>query len=62
MGKNRARYWRDIAAVLSLKVFALGLIYLLCFGPANSMDPTAGTTFRHFTSPVAPGGLERAHD
>jgi hypothetical protein len=52
-GKNRARYWRDIAAVLSLKAFAFGLIYLFCFAPTDGLDPSAATMFRHFISPAA---------
>jgi hypothetical protein len=59
---GRAQYWREIATVLSLKTFAFCLLYLLCFGPGNSMDPSAATMFRHLVSPIAPGSPESAHD
>lgn len=62
MRKKAVPYWRDIAAVLSLKAFALCLIYLFCFASGDGLDPSAGAMFQHFASPVASGNLESAHD
>lgn len=62
MPSSGARYWREISAVLALKTLGFALIYLLCFGPWNSLEPNAATMFRHLMSPAAGNGSETAHD
>ena len=62
MPNSRPQYWREITAVLALKALGLALIYLLCFGPSNSIEPSAVAMFRHLMSPAAGDTPETTHD
>ncbi len=62
MPDNRARYWREISAVLALKALGLTFIYLLCFGSSNGVEPGAVATFRHLMSSSAGATVETSHD
>jgi membrane-anchored protein YejM (alkaline phosphatase superfamily) len=42
------RYWREISAVLLLKVVAIGVLYALFFAPADRPIITAETVAAHF--------------
>jgi membrane-anchored protein YejM (alkaline phosphatase superfamily) len=42
------RYWREISAVLVLKVVAIGVLYALFFAPADRPIITAETVAAHF--------------
>ncbi len=48
--------------MLVLKALGIALIYLLCFGPWNGLEPSAASMFRHLTSPVGQGASETGHD
>jgi type II secretory pathway component PulM len=58
---RRARYWRDIAMVVSLKALALGVLYLLFFTPSSRIEPDAAAMFQHLAAPAA-ATAETAHD
>jgi hypothetical protein len=62
VGDRRPRYWREISAALALKALGLGLIYLLFFGPSNSMVPNVATMFRHLMSPASEDISGTNHD
>jgi hypothetical protein len=62
MPDSRAQYWREISAVLALKALGFALIYLLCFGPWNSMEPSAAAMFGHLMSPGPGDTTETTHD
>jgi hypothetical protein len=56
-------YWREITAVLCLKVIGLAALYYLFFSPANQMTPTPQDVARHlidkaFSSEVGTGSHE----
>ena len=51
---GRARYWREIAAVIAVKALALGVLYLWFFAPASQLQPTSAQVFQHVA--------EQAHD
>jgi hypothetical protein len=56
-------YWREITAVLCLKVIGLAALYLFFFSPANQMTPTPQDVARHlidkaFSSEVGTGSHE----
>ena len=59
---GQARYWRQIWTVLMLKALGFTLIYLLCFGPWNSKEPSVAAMARHLISPAATDAAETAHD
>jgi hypothetical protein len=59
---SRAQYWREISAVLALKALGLALIYLLCFGPWNAMEPSAAAMFGHLMSPASGDTAGTTHD
>jgi hypothetical protein len=40
-------YWREITAVLCLKVIGLAALYYLFFSPANQMTPTPQDVAHH---------------
>jgi len=42
------RYWREISAVLVLKVVAIGVLYALFFAPADRPVITAESVAAHF--------------
>jgi hypothetical protein len=42
------RYWREISAVLVLKVVGIGVLYALFFAPADRPTVTAETVAAHF--------------
>ena len=50
MTRERAtkRYWREISAVLVLKVVAIGVLYALFFAPADRPVITAESVAAHF--------------
>ena len=50
MTRERAtrRYWREISAVLVLKVVGIGVLYALFFAPADRPTITAETVAAHF--------------
>ena len=41
-------YWREISAILVLKVVGLGVLYALFFAPADRPTITAETVAAHF--------------
>jgi hypothetical protein len=56
-------YWREITAVLCLKVIGLAVLYVFFFSPANQMTPTPQDVARHlidraFSSEAGTGSLE----
>jgi hypothetical protein len=40
-------YWREITAVLCLKVIGLAALYVFFFSPANQMTPTPQDVAHH---------------
>jgi len=62
VGDRQPRYWREISAALALKALGLGLIYLLFFGPSNSMVPSAATMFHHLMPPAGEDISGTIHD
>jgi hypothetical protein len=41
-------YWREISAILVLKVVGIGVLYALFFAPADRPTVTAETVAAHF--------------
>jgi hypothetical protein len=61
--QRRFTYWREITAVLCLKVIGLAALYALFFSPANQMTPTPQDVAHHlvdrvFSSEVGTGSHE----
>ena len=47
-------YWREISAVLVLKVVGIGVLYALFFAPADRPAITAETVAAHFQQTGGP--------
>jgi hypothetical protein len=45
--QRRFTYWREITAVLCLKVIGLAALYVFFFSPANQMTPTPQDVAHH---------------
>ncbi len=61
--RRRFTYWREITAVLCLKLVGLAALYIFFFSPANQITPTPQDVAHHlvdkaFSSEVGAGSRE----
>jgi hypothetical protein len=58
-GPVRFTYWREIVAVLCLKVIGLTVLYFLFFSPAHQLVPTQQDVAHHLIDRTMAGTAER---
>jgi hypothetical protein len=56
---NRFLYWREITAVLCLKVIGLTVLYVLFFSPAHQLVPTQQDVAHHLINSTMASPAER---
>ncbi|MGP8231582.1 MAG: cytochrome oxidase putative small subunit CydP [Methylovirgula sp.] len=56
---GRFTYWREITAVLCLKVIGLTVLYFLFFSPAHQMVPTQQDVAHHLIDRTMANTAER---
>jgi hypothetical protein len=58
-GTRRFTYWREIVAVLCLKIVGLSLLYFLFFAPADQTTLTQRDVARHLVGNSMAGMADR---
>ncbi len=56
---RRFTYWREIVAVLCLKIIGLSALYFFFFSPANQMTPTPQAVAYHLIDSSRAATAER---